>query len=158
MNASPAGLEALRDIHLPHAIGWWPPAPGWWGLALFVLALGALAAWLLRRRRARTSRLALRELARIEAGFVAGADRARLAGELSALLRRVALARFERARVAALHGEAWIAFLAEASPRLSPGIARELLLALYAGERREVPAGAPEQWIASARGWIREVA
>ena len=23
----------LRDIHLPEAIGWWPPAIGWWLLA-----------------------------------------------------------------------------------------------------------------------------
>ena len=29
----------LRDLHLPDAIGWWPPAPGWW--VLFVLALAA---------------------------------------------------------------------------------------------------------------------
>jgi len=158
MNASPAGLEALRDIHLPEPMSWWPPAPGWWGVAALLLALGLLASWLLRRRRARTSRLALRELARIEADFGAGADRTRLAGELSALLRRVALARFERTRVAALHGEAWIACLCEASSRLSPAIARELMEELYAGGRAEARSEAPSEWIASTRGWIREVA
>ena len=158
MNASPAGLEALRDIHLPEAIAWWPPAPGWWGVAALLLALGLLVGWLLRRRRVRTSRLALRELARIEAEFSAGADRTRLAGELSALLRRVALARLERTRVAALHGEAWVACLCEASPRLSPAIARELMLELYAGGRGEARSGAPREWLASTRAWIREVA
>ncbi len=29
--ATPTTLE-LRDIHLPEAISWWPPAPGWWFL------------------------------------------------------------------------------------------------------------------------------
>ena len=23
-------LAALRDIHMPEAVAWWPPAPGWW--------------------------------------------------------------------------------------------------------------------------------
>jgi hypothetical protein len=156
MNPSPAGLDALRDIHLPEALSWWPPAPGWWGAALLLLALCALATWQLRRRRLR--RHALRELARIEAEFGVCADRVRLAGALSALLRRVALARFERTRVAALHGEAWIACLCEASERLSPAAARELLEELYTGGRGELRSGAPAEWLAATRGWIREVA
>ncbi|MDP7406676.1 MAG: DUF4381 domain-containing protein, partial [SAR324 cluster bacterium] len=28
MNQDP--LAALRDVHLPPAVSWWPPAPGWW--------------------------------------------------------------------------------------------------------------------------------
>ena len=158
MNGSPAGLEALRDIHLPDPVSWWPPAPGWWAAAGLLLALLALAVWLLRLRRARVRRLARLELARIEAGFLACPDRARLAGELSALLRRVALVRFERERVAALHGEAWVAFLAEASPQLSPEIARELFEALYAGGGDPARSSVPQAWIASTRAWIREVA
>ena len=28
----------LRDIHLPESSLWWPPAPGWWILALLLIA------------------------------------------------------------------------------------------------------------------------
>ena len=39
----------LRDIHLPEAVSWWPPAYGWW---LLVVLLGACAwgAWSLVRK------------------------------------------------------------------------------------------------------------
>ncbi|HET9483332.1 MAG TPA: DUF4381 domain-containing protein, partial [Xanthomonadales bacterium] len=39
MNAPvPATEPQLRDIHLPAEPSWWPPAPGWWLLAILVIA------------------------------------------------------------------------------------------------------------------------
>jgi hypothetical protein len=35
----------LRDIHGPDPVSWWPPAPGWWLLALGTI----LCLWLLWR-------------------------------------------------------------------------------------------------------------
>ena len=46
-------LEQLRDIHLPQAVHWWPPAPGWWIVAAVVLAL---MIWLSRYLQARYRR------------------------------------------------------------------------------------------------------
>lgn len=46
-------LEQLRDIHLPQAVHWWPPAPGWWLVAAMVLAL---TIWLSRYLQARYRR------------------------------------------------------------------------------------------------------
>ena len=60
----PDPLAQLRDIHLPEAISFWPPAPGWWLLALVSIIFLALIALLwLRRKRARIYRQeALQEL------------------------------------------------------------------------------------------------
>ena len=53
----PNPLDQLRDIHLPEPVSWWPPAPGWWLLALSVCALlGWLLTWLYRRYRANSYR------------------------------------------------------------------------------------------------------
>ncbi len=46
-------LEQLRDIHLPEAVHWWPPAPGWWLVAALLLAL---TIWLSRSLQARYRR------------------------------------------------------------------------------------------------------
>ncbi|MBQ0718988.1 MAG: DUF4381 domain-containing protein [Gammaproteobacteria bacterium] len=46
-------LEQLRDIHLPQAVHWWPPAPGWWLVGVLLLAL---TIWLSRYLQARYRR------------------------------------------------------------------------------------------------------
>ena len=60
-------LNQLRDIHLPQAPLWWPPAPGWWvlmALALCLIAWAAVRLWRRWRRfrPARTARLLHRRL------------------------------------------------------------------------------------------------
>ena len=96
----------LRDLHLPEMIGWWPLAPGWW----FLIALAAAGiGYLLYRsfvkwRSNASRRVALRELARIQAEFKEGVDETSLAIELSELLRRTMLAYAPRREVAGLTG------------------------------------------------------
>ena len=84
----PQGPE-LRDIHVPPA-SWWPPAPGWWILAVLLLLVLILLVWWLRGlgRKRRVRRVLERELERIRHDFEQTGDRARLAAELSQLLRR----------------------------------------------------------------------
>ena len=63
------------------------------------------------RRQGAAGRAALRELATLRAQLPAGLDRRNFAAALSVLLRRLALTRFPRERVAGLSGAAWLAFL-----------------------------------------------
>ena len=108
--ADPLLLLELRDIHPPAAAAPWPPAPGWWLLAGLLL-ISVVVGLLLWYRRGALRRAARIELGKIHERFVNHGESARLALELSMLLRRVALARFPRREVASLHGGEWLGFL-----------------------------------------------
>ncbi len=99
----------LRDIHIAPA-PWWPPAPGWWLLALLVAVAVAFGVWWWRmHRRSRRPAAALREIDRLASRFAADGDRAALAAGASRLLRRVA--RQVEPAVAASRGEPWRDFV-----------------------------------------------
>ena len=57
-------LQGLRDIQLPESVPFWPPAPGWWLLALLLAASLSCGFFTLYRRRA-LRREALGELRRL---------------------------------------------------------------------------------------------
>lgn len=123
-------IAMLRDIHDIPPIPWWPPAPGWWLLAI-ALTLLALLVW---RARARIglripvpgitlgswrweAAAALLDLRR-RAGK--GQDAKQILGELSELLRRIAMARLGRPACAGLAGTAWLDWLAAEDPNGFP--------------------------------------
>jgi len=145
-------LAQLAPAHAPAPPGLWPPAPGWWGLAVLLLAAAAaLALWL--RHPARRLRLAaLRELEQLEQG---GADDAVLARGLEHLLRRYAVARFGREPVARLSGEPWIAFVAaHGGAALSGEPGRDLLRAAYGGQGGASPTPNRTAWLSGTRGFL----
>lgn len=105
---APGALDTLRDIHAPP-----PPALAWaeCSLALVLVLALALLAWRWIARRRRGLRGALAELAALGAAHARDGDGGRLAGGISRLLRRYAMARFPDAGVAALTGPPWLDFL-----------------------------------------------
>lgn len=132
---NPAGPE-LRDIHLPADPSWWPPAPGWWMLAVLVVGLALwLCLWMRRlaRRRQWRQRI-LRELDRVAADDSLKSNTPALIAELSQLLRRAG--RMIRAESASLRGNAWLDFLDSivGSDEFSNGPGRALLDGPYQRE------------------------
>ncbi len=112
MNGTAPPLE-LRDIHAAPAPDIWPPAPGWWVLTVFLVLAFVVGGRLLLRwyHRHRRRRAVLGNLAESRRAFERDGSATELAAALSMLLRRVALARFPRDRVAGIQGEAWLRFL-----------------------------------------------
>ena len=108
--------DALRDIHGLDAIPWWPLATGWWYVIGFILLCALVIAasyWLMRyapwlgwRRDAHRQLRALKKALPRE-------DPREVAGRLSELLRRIAMARSGRRTAAGLTGENWLHWLAE---------------------------------------------
>jgi len=151
MSAAP-GPE-LRDIHLPPAPGWWPPAPGWWMLAAIALVciLFVLFALWKKYRRRRLRAAILRELDRVVRN--AGDDPAALAAGLSQFLRRMALR--DDPRAAALHGDAWLAWL---DARVQgEGFSRDVGRALLDAPFRATASFDAPALIALVRRWTRRV-
>lgn len=129
----------LRDIHLPGAIGWWPPALGWWLVAALLLA--GVALYAIHYYRGRHKRAALRALTRVRAALEQGAEPVACLQYVSTTLRRFAMTSSAAVRggaapadVAGLIGERWLEFLDGRWNRteFSAGLGRQLLAAPYA--------------------------
>jgi hypothetical protein len=101
----------LRDVHEGVAPAWWPPAPGWWLVAVAVLAVLGLLAW--RRMRKRRRDVAILRLFD-DAVARAGAPSEQVAA-MSELLRRAARRKDPKADT--MEGDAWLRFLDEGMPR-----------------------------------------
>ncbi len=124
---------ALRDIQLPEAISWWPPAYGWWILALLILLCFYLIFRLYKRL---TRKTALKSAKKY---FQALRNDEKLSKQeqlvaLSSLMRRTAISLYPRTDVASLTGEDWLNFLDNSIPNrgFNSDIGWLLTNALYA--------------------------
>lgn len=102
----PTSLDALRDIHLPDPVSWWPPAVGYW--LLLALAVVAFVLWYRRYRRFAIRRAAAQELKRLESQFDTHNDAHALARAVNVMLRRTLLSLEPRDQVASLTGQHWM--------------------------------------------------
>ncbi|HIG42401.1 MAG: DUF4381 domain-containing protein [bacterium] len=106
-------LAQLRDIHLPGPIESWPPAPGWWLLAILGLCAIAYGLFFLYRQWQKNQyrREGVRALGELQNQYQRNPETVNYLEQFSLLLKRVALSHYSREHVASLTGEAWVAFL-----------------------------------------------
>ncbi len=115
----------LRDIHGLDPVPWWPLAPGWWVAAGALIGLG----WLIWRYGRVISLIhfpipvfgdwrwdAARQLLELRRRLPRQ-DYKTTAGELSELLRRIAMARHGRESCAGLTGSFWLEWLSRHDPQ-----------------------------------------
>jgi len=148
-------MTNLVQPSAPEAVGLWPPAPGWYAVAVLVVIALAWIGWKgIQRWRANAYRReALRLINRIgtKGSLV----------ELPEIMKRTALSAFPRSEVASLSGEAWLAFLDDTlrTTEFSDGPGRrlaDLAFSIDGGEslseeeRREL-LGLARRWLAGHR-------
>ena len=154
MNPTAVASLDLRDIHAAPPPAFWPPAPGWWVLAAVLLALlTVLTVWGYRRYRAyRRKRQIMHEIDQITDSYISK-NNALFVTEISTLLRRVALQRYDRAEVAPLTGAAWLRFLDGTGGEggFEKGVGRILEAGPYQPCTGEVSA---DELLALARQWV----
>ena len=155
-------LENLYDIVVPGPVSWWPAAPGWYVIALILVCLVGLAIWhtIRQRRRNRFRREALVELDRLFASI--GESRQKISGlrTLPELVKRTALAGFDRTHAAQLSGAAWLEFLDQTGSTdmftKKPGS----LLSELSFQKEEILEALPEesvqQLLKLVRQWIKK--
>ena len=150
---APNPLDQLRDIHLPEPISWWPPAPGWWILAL---ASAALTAWLLRwlyhRYKAKHyRRQALAQLQELQAGT----DPQEQLRALFVLLKQTANCAYPNRQPSSLAIEPFVEFLRfSCDQSVFDQSTLELQSLLYAKQTREQSPDL-EVLFNDARLWIK---
>ncbi len=142
----------LQDVIPPPPPGFWPPPPIYW---LAALAAGLLLWWIVRRWRAYHRRRQFqRQVERTFEEFLDLPPRYQLIG-LNRVLRRVALMRYPRDRIAALHSWAWQEFLTDTSPPTAPLPADQgRFLVQSAYEPLEPDAAIAADLVQWARHWL----
>lgn len=153
MNPQDVLLQQLRDIHGAPEVPWWPPAPGWWVLALLLLIGVVLLIRHLHRRilvRKRRERL-LHYIEWIESGVDPEQAPGQFLSDLNRVFKIVALRAFPDSGCAELRGSDWVRFI---SGKLPEGIESSELEALAEGPWQRSPSFEAASLAGLARQWV----
>ena len=150
-----AGREELLSYVRPlYPNGIFPLGAGW-RIVFYIVSGIFLAGWLIyhspRRKRRREAFAAFGASRR---SFLNGGDVSVLAGELSVLMRRVALSRFDRKETAGLNGGTWIDFLKRTGAVLNEEDERLLISEAYAPPSSGRDEEAGRHLLRSVRKWL----
>jgi len=153
MNSEPL---AIKDIHLPDPILWWPPAIGWWLVFLSSILLMVLIIWGYKNITRKTAVKAARKLLLQIQNKNDWNDQRKLTA-LSALLRRTAISVYPLEQVASLTGPAWLEFLDRPfeQKKFSSTQGQPLISTLYQpamNHNLETSFKLSEQWLSAIKG------
>ena len=152
---NPDLLSQLKDIHGASAVSWWPPAPGWWLLALLLLAI---LAWMGRRLLARfrvrqRRKQMLAWVDHLNANIDPQRDPQAYLSTLNRIFKLIALRAFPDQSCAALNGQDWVDFLIE---RMAKSPSTDALNILATGPYDPAPSFDPAQLSDLTRYWIKQ--
>ena len=143
----PQLFERLHDIVSPEAVSWLPQTPGWWVLLAWVVAVTSMCTWKAVQgyRRNRYRREAIKLIDTIDPAAEGAAT------AIAGIVKRTALAVYDRKDVASLYGEEWASFLVRSAGGDSQ-LSRSATLLARAAYRPETNA---QDVIGPAKRWIR---
>lgn len=148
-------LATLRDIHLPPPISGWPPAPGWFILAAFILALLLIATLMTYRWRRKVilRKKIMATFFQLKDDYDANHNNAAFA-RLNQLLKQVAFNYYPDERIESISGEAWLKFLNKTgkSELFSDSMGQQLIEATYSNKIIDNSAAL----FASCEHWLRK--
>jgi len=152
---NPDLLSQLRDIHSAAPVPWWPPAPGWWVLALLVLVLltwagrRVLARYRLHQRRKQM----LGWVDNLNVMIDPKVEPQAYLSMLNRIFKTIAVKAFPGQHCAALNGREWADFLIE---KMKNTRSAESLAVLASGPYDPAPEFDPDQLSELTRHWIKQ--
>lgn len=152
---NPDLLSQLRDIHTAPAAPWWPPAPGWWVLALVILLM---LVWMIRRAigRYRDHQRRKQMLGWVDfLNEMVDPDNEPQAylSMLNRIFKLIALRAFPNQHCAGMTGQEWADFLIE---KIKNSQSADSLNVLASGPYDPAPQFDPEIMSELTRTWIRQ--
>ena len=157
---NPADTLELRDIHLPEAVSWWPPAPGWWVLLVLLIMAVLLSWWLIRKFRSPVLKKAVeREIDALISSYRHTRNKQQLLQQLSVTLRRIGISYLPRKQSAATLGSDWLAQLNQLVDKnpLSPDQLQLLTQAPY--QKQPQPSDQQiEELLLQIQQWVKGLA
>lgn len=151
-------VDQLQDLPLPAPVSYWPQTWGWLLVLGMALAAAGWVAWRAARRH-RRNRYRREGLRILESLRLAATSDPQAARALPGLLKRVGLssvAPSERARVGALEGDEWVAFMQRGDEAFPPDTSVLLRALAYAppATLQAIPQARIQQLFAASRQWM----
>ncbi len=144
-------LSQLKNIHQPNGVSLFPIAPGWYILAVLIIAITAgLLWWILVRHKYKRQKLQIYTLLT----DIQNNNSAEMLSEVSILIKRVAIIKFPTEPVHTMFGDSWLQFLDRTGKthQFTSGVGRQILNIYRTGDIEN-----PDEFFACVRKWLGAV-